>query len=109
EPVIRILTYGRYMAATGFAQVLALKNIPMAICFLISNVIIGFGYPKVELVNRIAGAVLSIIAYRILIMKNGFYGAAVGNSVSYIIMTIISSLFILYKLDPFKKIRKRST
>jgi O-antigen/teichoic acid export membrane protein len=107
EPVIRILTYGRYMAATGFAQVLALKNIPMAFCFLISNVIIGFGYPKVELVNRIAGAVLSIIAFRLLIMKYGFYGAAVGNSVSYIIMTIISSLFIIYKLNPFKIIRER--
>jgi len=108
EPVIRILTYGRYMAATDFAQVLALKNIPMAFCFLISNVIIGFGYPKVELVNRIAGAALSIIAYRLLIMKNGFFGAAVGNSVSYVIMTIISSLFILYKLNPFKINRKRS-
>ena len=98
HPVVSVLTYGRYTESTRFAQILAFKNIPMAFCFLISNVIIGFGYPKVELINRIIGAVLSVLLFKVLIIKYGFFGAAWGQSIALVLMTLISALFVLYKI-----------
>lgn len=103
NPVIRILTYGKYVASTEFAQVLAIKNIPLSLCFLSSNVIIGYGYPKVELINRAIGAFLSVIMFKILIDKFGFWGAAWGQSISLILMTLISASFLLYKFLATKK------
>lgn len=98
NPVINILTYGRYMAAVPFAKILALKNIILSISYLISDVIIGYGYPKVELINRIVGASLSIIMFKMLIAKFGFYGAAWGQSLAYVMLTITSASFIIYKI-----------
>jgi len=98
HPIINILTYGKYIESTDFAQILAIKTIPMSFCFLISTVIIGFGYPKVELMNRAIGALLSIVLYRFLIGRFGFYGAAWGQSIVLAVMASISAIFIIYKL-----------
>lgn len=98
HPIVSILTYGRYVASTQFAQILAVRTIPLAICFLSSNVIIGYGYPKVELMNRAIGAFLSVIMFKILINKFGFWGAAWGQSIALVLMTGISASFIIYKL-----------
>lgn len=98
HPIVRILTFGRYMDSVSFAQILALKNIALGFCFLVSDIIIGFGYPKVELINRAIGAGLSVILFKVLIAKFGFYGAAWGQSISFLLMTGISGLFIGYKL-----------
>jgi O-antigen/teichoic acid export membrane protein len=102
-PIINILTYGRYVESIDFVRILAIKTIPMSFCFLISTVIIGFGYPKVELVNRVIGALISIIIYRFLIGKYGFYGAAWGQSIALAMMASISAIFIIYKLISTKK------
>lgn len=98
HPIINILTYGRYLESTSLAQILAIKNIPMSFCFILSTVIIGYGFPKVELINRAIGAVLSVIMFKIIIKKYGFYGAAWGQSIAFIMMTIISAIFIIHKL-----------
>ena len=99
HPVVSILTYGRYVESTPFAQILAVRTIPLAFCFLISNVIIGYGYPKVELINRAIGALLSVIMFKILIDKFGFWGAAWGQSIAMVLMSCISGIFIIYKLS----------
>lgn len=98
RPVVSVLTYGRYTESTLFAQILAVKYIPMTICFLTSNVIIGFGYPKVELINRALGALLSVIMFKFLINNYGFWGAAWGQSIALVLMTSISAIFIIHKL-----------
>jgi O-antigen/teichoic acid export membrane protein len=97
HPIVSILTYGRYTASTQFAQILAVKNIPLAACFLSSNVIIGYGYPRVELVNRAIGAIVCVLLFQYLIGHFGFYGAAWGQSIALVLMTSISALFILFK------------
>ena len=107
HPVVSLLTAGKYVESATFAQILAFKNIAIASCFLVSDVIIGYGYPKVELINRTIGAILSIIMFKILIDKYGFYGAAWGQSFAFILMTGISVLFIVYKLLPSKKKKLR--
>jgi len=103
NPIINILTYGKYIESTDFAKILAIQTIPMSFSFLISNVIVGFGYPKVELVNRIVGASMSILLYRFLIGKYGFYGAAWGHSIVLAMMASISAIFIIYKLLSSKR------
>ncbi len=103
HPIVKILTFGRYTDSTVFAQILAVKNVPMALCFLVSNVIIGYGYPKVELINRTIGAVLSVILFKMMIEKYTFYGAAVTNSIVFVLMTAVSGTFIFYKLIANKR------
>lgn len=102
-PVIKILTYGRYIDSTQFAQIIAIKHIPMAICFMVSNIIIGYGYPKVELINRVFGALISVLLFQFLINRFGFTGAAWGQSIIFVLMTIISGSFLIYKIK-FKKV-----
>lgn len=103
-PIVKVLTYGRYIESTHFAQIIAFKNIPMALCFLTSNVIIGYGYPKVELINRIVGALISLMLFKIVIKEYGFYGAAWGQSIVFFIMLMISGFFVLYKILKIKSI-----
>ena len=103
HPVINILTYGKYIESTDFAKILAIQTIPMSLSFLIGTVIVGFGYPKVELVNRVIGASMSILLYRFLIGKYGFYGAAWGHSIVLAMMASISAIFIIYKLLSSKR------
>ncbi len=98
NPIVDVLTFGRYTASSRFAQILALRNIPMAFCFLISNIIIGYGYPIMELTNRLIGAIFSIIIFKILIGRYGFYGAAWGHTITFVFMSLVSLTFIVYKL-----------
>jgi O-antigen/teichoic acid export membrane protein len=98
HPIINILTYGRYTESAVFAQIIAIKNITMSFCFLISVVIIGFGYPKVELINRAIGAFLAVLLFKFLINKYGFFGAAWGQSIAFVLMTLISAFFVLFKV-----------
>jgi O-antigen/teichoic acid export membrane protein len=97
-PVIKILTYGKYVDSTQFAQIIAIKHIPMSLCFLVSNIIIGYGYPKVELINRAVGALISVLLFQYLIRHYGFMGAAWGQSIIFVFMTLISGLFLVYKM-----------
>jgi len=97
EPVVSILTYGRYTASVPYAKILAIKNIPMSICFIISSLNIAYGYARVELVNRLFGAAAGIILFKILIGKYNFFGAAWVQSIAFSVMALIGILVLLYK------------
>lgn len=100
KPLIIALTYGRYADATGFTNILILKNIAITFAFIMSETLIGYGYPRFELVNRILGSILAIILYKYLIQNWGFNGAAWGQSFSWFCMGLISTiclLLIMYK------------
>lgn len=97
EPLIALLTFGRYIEAAPLSRILALRVITTAFAFVISGIIIGYGFPKVEFVNRVLGAILSFFMFRYLISCYGFYGAAWGQVLSMFIMSLISLMFIIYK------------
>lgn len=97
EPLISLLTYGRYVEATHLSRILAIRNITTPFAFVISGIIIGYGYPRVEFINRAIGALLSFFMFKYLIINFGFYGAAWGQVFSMLLMSIISIMFILYK------------
>ena len=106
--IISLLTYNRYTDSARFSQILALKNITVTIYYSIVTVIIGYGFTKTELFIRLIGAVFCIFMYKILIDNFGFYGAAWGQAISFIIMACIAGLFLfsLYKQGKLISVKK---
>lgn len=94
--IIGLLTYDRYTGASGFAQILALKNISVALYYSLNSVVIGYGFTKSHLMLMIIGAIINFIVYKYLILNFAFCGAAWGQVVSMIIMSALSIMFIIY-------------
>ncbi len=92
---ILIPTFGRFTDAASFSRNLALRNISSGIYFSISSVIIGYGWSRITLYNKLIGSAIAFIMFRVLISNFGFYGAAWGQVFSFIIMSLISMIFIL--------------
>lgn len=81
--LVKVLTYGRYVAATPFCQILSLASITSMMYFSMSQVTIALGYSSITLLNKILGSILSIISFSILIPAFGAYGAAWGAVLCY--------------------------
>lgn len=96
NPIISLLTAGIYTDASTFARILVFKNISMSLYSTVILIIVGLGFTKSELMNRIFGATASFFMFKFLITKYGYYGAAWGQSISFLIMTIIGLIFILF-------------
>lgn len=94
KPIIHVYTGGRYTDAFVFAQILVLTNIARSFYNIGITIIVGLGFTKSELFNRLIGAIISVFMYKYLIENFGYVGAAWGHSLSLIIMTIISVIFI---------------
>ena len=93
--IINLLTFGRFTDAAPFSRILALRNISSGVYFSISSVIIGYGWSRITLYNKLIGSVIAFIMFRVLISNFGFYGAAWGQVFSFLIMSLISMIFIL--------------
>jgi O-antigen/teichoic acid export membrane protein len=102
KPIVSLLTAGRYTAAIPFARIIILKNISMSLYYTIISIIVGFGFTKSELMNRIVGASICFFLFKYLIGRYGFYGAAWGQSISFLIMTIIGVGFVYFNRLRFK-------
>jgi O-antigen/teichoic acid export membrane protein len=95
KPLISFLTYGKYTEAASFSNILCLRNIATTFAFIISGILIGYGYTRYELINRIFGSLLAFLIYKYFIETWGFYGAAWGQSLSWIAMGLISLICLL--------------
>jgi O-antigen/teichoic acid export membrane protein len=93
--IIDILTYGRYTAAVPFAQALVFRNAAMVLAFMSSDILIGLGHSKIELRNRIIGAILAIAGFTYLITEYQFWGAAWGQSIALCVMSLISMITLI--------------
>jgi O-antigen/teichoic acid export membrane protein len=96
--LIKILTYNRFTDAAGFARILALRNISRSIYYAMSSIIIAFGFPKVTLMTKVIGTFFSIAIFKYLIENYGYYGAAWGQVLSFLVLAVPVFLFILYKI-----------
>ena len=96
--IIGLLTYNRYTDASGYAQILALKNITLSFSYAASTVIVGYGFTRSQLVIRVVSALICILMYKLLIVHFGFYGAAWGQVAAFMIMAAISFCFLYYQL-----------
>jgi len=95
KPLISLLTYGKYTEAALYANILCLKNVATTFAFIMSGILIGYGFPKFELINRIIGAILAFIMYKYFIERWGYLGAAWGQSISWIAMGLISTISLI--------------
>lgn len=96
KPVLSILTSGRYTEAASFAKILVFKNITMSLYYTVIMIIVGLGFTKSELINRFFGAILSLFMFKYLITDYGYYGAAWGQSLSFLGMTVIGVVFLIF-------------
>ena len=96
-PVTNILTGGRYTDAADFARILSLRNITTGLYYSVITIIVGFGFTKAELGLRAIGALICIMMFKLLISKFGFYGAAWGQVISFLLMAVIGTGYIYYK------------
>ena len=97
KPILHLFTGGRYTEAYTFARILILTNITRSFYYATISVIVGLGFTKSELLNRLCGAIISLFMYKYLINNFGYNGAAWGQSFSYILMTIIGVIFIYFR------------
>lgn len=95
--IIGLLTANRYIAASPFVRILSIHNIIMALYYMLVKLMIGWGYVKQELYLRLLGAIISIFSYKLLIDKWQFYGAAVGQIVSFGVLCIIVGAYLWTK------------
>lgn len=96
--VIKVLTYNRFTDAAGYARIFAISNISSSLYFSLSIVIVGYGFSKITLANRVIGTILSFLMFKVMIENFGFTGAAWGHVFAYLIMFSLSLLFLYYKL-----------
>lgn len=93
--LIGLLTFNRYVDATPYVQIITLSNITTACYYMIVNIIVGFGYTKQELIIRIFGAIISVLLYKYLVAHNQFVGAAWGQVLSFVIMSIFGLVLLV--------------
>lgn len=95
ELIVRLLTYGRYPEATDYAVILVLKNITMSFYYPIVTIIVGLGKSKVDLIIRVIGVAICIPMYIVLIDKFRFYGAAWGQVLSFVVLSVLGIFYLL--------------
>lgn len=96
--VVGLLTANRYIESTPYAQILAVHNIVMACYYMVVKLLIGYGYVKQELYVRVSGALASIAMFYFMINRFGFIGAAWGQSLSFLMLSIIGVVvFVITK------------
>lgn len=98
EQVIAILTYGKYVEAKDFANILCLKSISYTFAFLISDSMIGYGLTKNELINKLLSSIIVFCLYIYLINNWGFYGAAWGQFFSWLVLGVVNFIVLIYTI-----------
>lgn len=91
---IAFITYNKYTEATIYANIIVFKAVTTTFAFYISDSMIALGYTKLELLTKIMSSIIVIIMYYYLIEKYHFIGAAIGQVLSWLIMGLVSLMFI---------------
>lgn len=95
--VVRILTFGKYVASTKYAVIASLASLTSMMYYSVSQITVALGYTSITLYNKILGSVLSVLCYALLIRSFGAIGAAWGMVVSYIFFFLGNSIMVYYK------------
>lgn len=93
--VIDILTAGRYVESTKYAQIVALSTLSSAMYYVVSQITIACGLTKIPLINKIITSAVCVGMFYCLITRWGYVGAAWGLVLSHII-ALIGNMVLLY-------------
>ena len=94
--VMDLLTAHQYGEAASYTRIVTLKNITLSLYNITNLIIIGYGFTKGSLGIRAVSALLSYAVYAVFISRWAFVGAAWGQVVSYVVMTIVALAYIYY-------------
>jgi len=102
--IIQILTAGRYMQSTPYAQIGALSVVTSMMYYVASEITIAKGYTYIALINSVISSLLCILVFYFLISRFQFVGAAWGLVLAFIVK-LIGNLALI----PFFNYRKNAT
>lgn len=94
--LVKLLTYGRYVASTKYAIIISLSSITSMLYYSMSQVTIASGHTSITLWNKILGSLLSIVSYSLLIKNFGAIGAAWGTVISYFYFFAGNTILLLW-------------
>lgn len=94
--VVKLLTAGKYMDAVPYARIAALIPITSSLYYIINDYSIARGKPHFFLVTTIIGSVAIIKLMPIFISHYSYEGGAIMNVVSFLILSIINVLLLLF-------------
>ncbi len=98
--VIYILTAGRYVKATPYAQIGAFGALASNIYCVVSNIVQSYKKTKIVMATKVIGSAVCLLSYSFLIKNYTLTGAAIGNALGNVYFSIIalSLLFVSFKL-----------
>lgn len=93
--VINILTAGRYVASTGYSQIVSISCLSSCLYYLVNNYTIATNRPHLILLSSIFGSIIVIILMPVLTKSFNFYGGAWMRVLSFIIFALINILLLM--------------
>lgn len=101
--LIYLLTAGRYVSSTIYAQIIALSIITSNIYYLISQVTFASGLSNLTLINKIIGASLTVLLFYLMIPEFGAIGAAWSMVISFAFSSITNVILLFINKNKFLK------
>lgn len=95
--IIKVLTFGRYEAASPYARIISLSCLTSMLYYSMSQITVALGMTSITLINKIIGSVLSICCFNLLISKFSAIGAAWGCVLSYMFLFLGNVVLVLIK------------
>jgi len=86
--IIQILTAGRYIESTPYAQIGALSVVTGMMYYVASEITIAKGYTYIALINSIVSSLFCILVFYFLISRFQFVGAAWGLVLAFVVKLI---------------------
>lgn len=102
--VIYILTAGRYVAATPYAQIGAFGALTSTIYCVITNVVQSYKKTEIVMTTKFIGSIICLLSYSFLIKNYTLIGAAIGYALGNVYFSIIA-VFLLFISLKLKKER----
>ena len=92
--VMKILTAGKYMAAVPYARIFAWVSVTSSIYYIINDYSIARGWPSLYMITTIIGTIAIIFLMPLFIGRFSYYGGAMMNVFSFIILFLINLILI---------------
>lgn len=94
--IIDILTAGRYVASTPYAQIISLGTLTSTVYYLVNNFSIATNRPKLYLYTSIAGSLCVIVCLPPAVDRWLFIGGAWVTTLSYLAFAIINIGLLIF-------------
>ncbi len=94
--IISVLTAGRYVSSTPYAQIIALSAVTSTIYYLVNNFSIATNHPNLYLYTSLLGSVFIVLAMPWAVDAYGYYGGAWMSVFSFIAFAIMNVLLLLF-------------